>query len=295
MKLKDIVDVMSFKAFLPEPDDGTTTWHRRFPKEKTLLLNIGRRRVSWASLNRRGEFVELGSIEGELKEVLGTMAPEWSAMTENGWCAVSLNTRCMLNLEINLSRRPGLEEMLKSNPKGVLGSKAERGKRYGLKHNPESNSSILVACDEDAIVKTEALLKEANFKVGRFSCGVYGMLLDLLAQYHEIRTSRDAKSEGEMGPVLLIACCEGSVAALTVKDEAWLELRSRTDCYSEDMSPVMEIILPLLQNAGAGTQVIYMADTDGTIFPAMLQNRAPGLPVSDVSVPTQLWKILTDL
>jgi hypothetical protein len=294
MKLSDIVDVLNFKAFRPEPDDGTAAWSKRFPAEKTLLINVGRRKVSWASLDKRGDFVEMGSQEGELKDVIGTMAPEWTAMTDKGWTAVSLNTRSMINLEVNLSRRPGLETLLRTNPKAVLGSKAERGKRYSLKHNPESNTSILLACDEDGITKSEALLKENGLKIGRFTCGLYGMLLDLISQVDEARASRKGE-EAALGPILLVACCEGSVAALTVKDETWQELRSRTDCYTDDMSPVLEIILPLLQSAGTGAQVIYMGENPGTMLPGLIQSRVPGIQVSDVSVPNQLWKILTDM
>jgi hypothetical protein len=223
--------------------------------------------------------------------VLNQMVSEWHALTDGGWCAVSLNTRCMLSLELNLSRRQGTEGMLKTNPKAVLGSKAERNKRYGLKHNPESNSSIVLACDEEAITKLENQLKEVGLNVGRISCGIFGMLLDMISQFDAARRSR---AVGELGPVLFVACCEGSVVAMTQRDEAWLELRSRTDCYTDDMTPVLDIVLPLLQNAGPSCQVIYMGDSPNTQLPTMLQSRIPGLQVSDVSVSNQLWKLLAD-
>lgn len=293
MKLQDITNVLNFKAFRPEPDDPSAAWTKRFPKTKTLLLNIGRKRVSWVCLDKRGEFVEGGSQEGEFKEVMGQMGPEWIAMTDGGWCAVSLNTRCMMTLEINLSRRDGNESLLKTNPKGVLGSKFERNKRYGLRHNTESNSSILLACDEDGITRVEAQLKELGLNVGRFSCGLYGMLLDLVQQFDTARRSRGAGDS--LGPVLFVACCEGSVVAMSQRDEAWLELRSRTDCYTDDMTPVLDIVLPLLQNCGPSCQVLYMGDTINTPLPSLLQSRVPGIQVSDVSVPHQVWKILADL
>ncbi len=296
MKLKDIVSVLNFSAFRPEPDDSSAPWPKRFPKETTLLLTIGRKRVSWIVLDKRGAFGEGGAIDGEFKDVLGQMSPEWRAMTDNGWCAVSLNTRAMLSLEVNLSRRPGLLEMLRTNPKAAIGAKAERGKRYSLTHNPESNTSIMLACDEEAITKTEAALKEAGMKVGRFTCGIYGMLLDLIDQVNEARLSHGKNKAGQpFGTVLLVACCEGSVCVLTQKEEAWIELRSRTDCYAEDMGAVVDIVLPLLQNAGSGTHVIFMGDNVGSPFPGLLQSRVPGLQVSDVTVPLQSWKLIADL
>lgn len=296
MKLKDIMSVLNYAAFRPEPDDSTAPWPKRFPKEKTLLLNIGRKRVSWVQIGKRGEIGEAGSLEGEFKDVIGQMGPEWRAMTDNGWCAVSMNTRVMISLEVNLSRRPGLLEMLRNNPKAAIGAKAERGKRYALTHNPESNTSILLACDEDGITKTESQLKEAGMQVGRVTCGLYGMIVDLISQVSEARRARMQTHPGQpFGSVVMVACCEGSVCVLSQKDEAWQELRSRTDCYTDDMAPVLEIILPLLQNAGAGAHVVFMGDDVNSAFPALLQARAPGIQVSDVSIPQQNWKIIADL
>ena len=57
----------------------------------------------------------------------------------------------------------------------------------------------------------------------------------------------------------------------------------------------MDIILPLLQNAGSSSHVIFMGDNTNSPFIALLQNRVPGLQVSDVSVPQQAWKIVADL
>lgn len=295
MKLKDLKDVLTFRSFRPEPDDSSAPWRRRFPREKTLLLTISRRRVSWLCLDRRGEFTDAGSMEGELKEVLTAVGSDLRAHTDNGWCAVSLNHRFVLTLEVNLSRRPGLEEQLRSNPKAALGAKAERGKRYQLTHNPESNTSLLVACDEDAIVKTEAMLREHGLQIGRISIGIYGMLLDLISQVAEARAARALSHPAEpFGNVVMVACCEGSVVVLSQREENWMELRSRSDLYTDDLAPVLDILMPLLQNAGPGAHVVFMNDEQGGNFSELLQARAPGIQISDVTVPQQLAKLLTD-
>jgi len=295
MKLKDIKDVLTLRSFRPEPDDSTASWRKRFPREKTLLLNISRRRVSWIALDRRGEFTDAGSMDGELKEVMSTVGPDLKSHTDNGWCAVSLNQRFVITLEVNLSRRAGLEEQLRTNPKAALGAKAERGKRYNLVHNPESNTSLLLACDEDAIVKTEAMLREQGLQVGRISIGIYGMLLDLISQVSEARAARAAANPDEpFGNVVMVACCEGSVVVLSQREETWTELRSRSDLYTDDMTPVLDILMPLLQNAGPGAHVVFMNDDHGSNFAELLQARAPGTQLSEVTVPQQLSKLLTD-
>ena len=40
MKLKDVKDVLTFAAFRPEPDDSTAPWSKRFPRQRSLLLNF---------------------------------------------------------------------------------------------------------------------------------------------------------------------------------------------------------------------------------------------------------------
>ena len=295
MKLKDLKDVLTFRSFRPEPDDSSAPWRKRFPREKTLLLTISRRRVSWLTLDKRGEFTDAGSMEGELKEVLAAVGPELRARPDQGWCAVSLNHRFVITLEENLSRRARLEEQLRTNPKAALGAKAERGKRYNLTHNPESNTSLLLAVDDDAIVKTEAMLREHGLQIGRISIGIYGMLLDLIDQVAEARAARAASNPGEpFGNVVMVACCEGSVVVLSQREENWIELRSRSDLYTDDLTPVMDILMPLLQNAGSGAHVVFMNDEHGGNFSELLQTRAPGTQISEVTVPQQLAKLLTD-
>jgi hypothetical protein len=295
MTLKDIQDVLTFRAFRPEPDDSTTAWKRRFPKERTLCLNISRRRVSWTALDKRGEYVDSGSIEGELKDALATMGPEWRALTDNGWCSVSINHRFVITLEVNLTRRAGMEAQLKTNPKSVIGAKAERGKKYNLTHNPESNTSILLACDDEVVTKTQAMLKDAGLFAGRVSIGAYGMLLDLIDQVNEARRARATTNPNEpFGSVVMIACNEGSVCVLSQKEEQWTELRSRSDLYTDDMTPVLDIAMPLIQNAGAGVNVVLMTDTQSAPLADVMRSRVPGLLVSDVTVTNQLWKLLTD-
>lgn len=295
MKLKDINDMLTFRAFRAEPDDNTAPWSKRFARESTLAINIGRRRTTWMARDKSGNFRDAGAVDGDFKDIVGQMGTEWRAITDNGWCAVSLNQRFVMTLEVNLSRRAGLEEQLRTNPKAVLGAKAERGKKYNLLHNPESNTSVLLSCDEEVINKTLAALKDNGLATGRVSVGIYGMMLDLIDQVTEARRARTVTNPGEpFGSVVLIACCAGSVCVLSQKEEQWTELRSRSDLYTDDMSPVLEIAIPLIQNAGPGANVIVMNEEADCQLPEILRLNLPQITVSDVSQTNQLWKLLTD-
>jgi hypothetical protein len=296
MKLKDIKSVMNFEAFDPEPDDNSAPWRKRFPKKRTLLLNLSRKRVTWRLMERGGALGDEVSFDGEFKDAIVQLAPEWREMTDGGWCALSLNSRFVVSLEVNLSRRKGLEELMRTNPKAALGAKAERGKRYSLTHNSESNTSLLLACEEDAIVKTEAILKEHNLQAGRICVGAYAMLLELADQVREARQVHLAQNpDAKTGTIVMAACCDGSLCALTQQEEQWTKLRSRTDLYSDDMTPAVELLLPMLEEAGSDVQLLFMNDTERPEFTELLTARAPHVRISDVTVPNQLWNILADL
>jgi len=297
MKLKDIKNVLNFEAFHPEPDDSTAPWAKRFPKKRSLLINVSRKRTTWRLLDRDGSVGEPSIVEGEPKEVLTQSANEWKEMTDGGWCAVSLNNRFVVSLEVNLSRRKGLEDLLRTNPKAALGAKAERGKRYQITHNPESNTSLLLACEEDAIVKTEALFREHGLSVGRVCVGAYAMLLELLDQVRESRRVQLAQNpDAKTGTVLMAALCDGSLCALGQQEEQWTKLRSRSDLFTdEDLNPAVELLLPMIEESGSDTHVLIMNDVPRPGFVDHLVSRVPGLRVSDVTQPNQLGKILADL
>ncbi|HSG40348.1 MAG TPA: hypothetical protein VLE27_11980, partial [Thermoanaerobaculia bacterium] len=251
----------------------------------------------WRLLDKDGSLGEVNSAEGEPKDVLTQMATEWKEMTDGGWCALSLNNRFVVSLEMNLSRRKGLEELLRTNPKAALGAKAERGKRYQLTHNPESNTSLLLACEEDAIVKLEALFREHGLSVGRVCVGVYAMLLELIDQVRESRRMRLAQNpDGPTGTFLMAALCDGSLCALGQQEEQWTKLRSRTDLFTEeDLTPAVDLLLPMIEESGPETHILVMNDVARPGFVDQLVARVPGLQVSDVTLPHQLGKIMADL
>jgi len=297
MKLKDIKDVLTFRSFRPEPDDGAASWQKRFPKDNTLLININKSAVAWAQIDKGDQISDGGAIEGTFKDVSTQLSDEWLMMTSEGWCAISFSTRYVISLEVNLSRRKGSEEQIKTSPKAALGAKAERGKRYAVRHNPESNTSVLLAVDEEMIKSVEKGGGEVGLKIGRVACGTFSLLTDLIDQVGEARrVHAEANPDSDLGTIVMIVCCKGSVCALTQQGDNWTELRSRTDLYEGDsMEPVMGIVLPLIENAGPGAHVVYMSDNVGSELPGLLQARLPNTKISDVTVENQLWKKLSDL
>ena len=291
---KDIKDVLTFAAFRPEPDDSSASWAKRFPKKRSVLLNISRESVSWRAVEKGGELGESGEMGGDFKEIITDMAEEWKSMADEAWISVSLNNRFMITLETNLSRKKGAVEAIRSNPKAALGTKAEKGKRYSVNHNPESNTSVLLSVDEDFVTQIETSMKAVGLNIGRIACGPYAMLMDCIDQVDEARRQfKEESPDQALGKVVMIVCCEGSVCAMTTNDDQWLELRSRTSLYTaEDVEPVIKIVTPLLENAGRDAQIIFMGDSTAEPVKAMLEAQLNGRRFSDVSQPDQLWSLM---
>lgn len=286
MNSVDIKSILNFSAFRPEPDDPSASWKKRFPAEKTVFFGLGRGVLSWRSISRSGIPGDLEIVRGEPKEILSQSAEHIKSLTEHGWCAVSLNTRYVISLETNLSRRIGSEDLLKSNPRGVLGGRYERGKRYALTHNPETNSSILLTFDEDQTRKTEALFGEAGFRVGRVCCGAYVLLKHALTHTNTVKGAENPKS------VFYIVCCEGAVCALVQDQDRWLELRSRTDVYEEDITPITDLLAPFHSRLSSDMGITLVCDEPMDGLEDRLTKVFPSRQVSDLSQPSLLATLM---
>jgi len=284
---KDIFAVLTFRAFRPEPDDPTAQWKKRFPKIRTLLMSFGKAAIFWKTVKSNGQVGEGDTISGDPKETLPTLSARATELAENGWCAVSMNTRYVISLEANLSRRAGSEEALKSNPRSVLGARYERGKRYAVTHNPETNASILLTCDEEHIRKLEAQLKEANFRVNRICCGTYILLRHALSL-----TNTNPKSGDKPASYFYIVCCQGSVCALVQSADNWLELRSRPDVYTEDLAPLLDLVTPFQSRLTPDMEVILTCDEPMAELAAKLRETFAGHKFTDLTQPDLLWNLL---
>ena len=285
MLLDEIISVLTFAAFRPDADDPDLTWSKRFEGRRSLLLNVSRSHASWRMVSRKGVFSEVVSQDGELAEIAPHRAEEWRTSTDGCWCSVSLNNRFIISLENNLSRRENFSELLRTNPKAVLGSKFDRGKRYAVFHHPVTTSSILMACDDLMVKSVEDLLRANGLKAGRICCGLFALMEEKLKEIYEENRPEATKS------FVLIATCEGSVAALVQQDGQWTEVRCRSGLGTDSAEPVMQIVAPLLQKLQPGTPVLYVHDgTDEKYTAAMMQQLEPNA-AKDVSGGDLLWKI----
>ena len=286
MLLNEIANVLSFAAFRPDADDPELTWGKRFAGRRSLLLNVSRAATSWRAVDRKGRLADAGSADGELAEIAPQKAEEWRNATDGGWCSVSLNNRFIISLESNLSRRENFAELLRSNPKAVLGSKFDRGKRYAVFHHPETAASILMACDDAMVKSVEDACRATGLKAGRICCGLFALMEQKLREIY-----RDKQPEAT-GSFLLIASCEGSIAALLQQDGLWTDIRCRSGLATDTPEPAQQIIAPLISKITPGTSVFFVHDgIDPKYAQAMIQQLSQS-GAKDVSSEDMLWKLI---
>jgi len=208
-----------------------------------------------------------------------------------------VNHRYVISLETNVSRKPGAEDLIFSNPRAVLGARYERGRRYAFTNNPESASTILLSVEEEQIKQIEQVLRETGLKAGRICCGTYAMLHALLAEVYSEPDSEKKKEqpEAQQTNCLDVVCCEGSVCAMLESGDAWTELRSRSDLYKDgDFEPVFNILQPLVSRIDDDGVIRFVGDGAGSPIVEALRTRFPLAQITDYSREDQVWRVLAD-
>ncbi len=285
MEFKDIKDVLTFAAFRPEPDNPRFTWQQRFPKRKSLIVNISRGRCSWASINRKGLVENTAEADGEFVEIAAQMADAWRTSTEDGWIGISLNNRFIIGLEHNLSRKKGWQEELRLNPKSILGTKYDRTKRYAIHHNPETSASLVMACDDSMVKAIEEAMRSHNLRPARICSGLFAMTAHLL---NRIAADNALKSQD----IVAVVWLEGSLCVVRQKNGQWQDLRCRSGIAPGDDATVAQMVRPFLEKAEPSTRVLLMEDRKGGGFSSDYLPRFGNLHVTDVTEEHNLWNLL---
>lgn len=207
-------------------------------------------------------------------------------MTDAGWCAVSLNNRFIISLETNIARRENQAELLRLNPRAVLGAKSDRGKRYAIFHHPAATTSLLMACDDAFVKIAEDTLRGNNLRPGRICCGLFAMME---AKLSEIYSSGKPEATGSF---MLVAICEGSIAALVQQNGQWTDLRCRSGVGMGSADAMFQIVSPLTQKIQPGTPILLLHDGIHKAFGAEMQKQLQQddhYDVQDITTENQLW------
>ncbi len=285
MLLDDIKSVLTFGAFRPESDDPETPIAKRFEGRKLLALNISRSQVSWRSYNRKGKPDSFGVQDGDLADAAAARGSEWQGMTDDGWCSVSINNRFIISLENGMMRSDNTPHLLRTNPRMVLGPKYDRSKRYAICHHPASTASMLLATEDSMVKVAEDILRGLGLRPCRVACGLFALM------EHSIGTIYGSQKTG--GNSVLIAACEGSIAALSEQDGQWRDLRCRSGLGAEGVETALQIISPLVAKAPPGTPVYFISDgIPDSPFRKDLMEQLERVGARDLTQEDLLWKLI---
>lgn len=286
MLLDEIKSVLSFAAFKPEADDANVSWSKRFEGRKTLLINVSRNQTSWRGVNKKGKLEDGGVMDGEFADIAPQRADEWRMLADGGWCVVSINNRFIVSLENNMMRGDNCTNLLRTNPRAVLGPKYDRGKRYALCHHPDTTASMLLACEESMVKVTEDVLKSIGIRPGRVCCGLFALMENAI---FDLYTSKRNSLATNMA---LIAACEGSISIILQQDAQWKELRCRSGLGPDAVETSLQIITPLLQKLPEGSPIHFVSDGQDLKFRNDLLGHLDKFSPSDSTEEDLLWRII---
>lgn len=284
--LQYVKGILDFSVFRPEPDDPDAPWKNRFPGRTTVLLNIGRSSLGFTVIDAKGKPKFTDRRRGEMRDLFVDFLPVVKENAHDGWCAVSLDTRYVISIETNLSRKKGSELALRTDARSVLHGRYERGKVYAVTHNPETNASLLLSYDAELIVKTEFTLKERGLKVGRLLCGTYVLLR------HALTVTNTKKGTESPVNALYLAICSGSVCALLQEKDNWVEIRSRPDVFFDDLQPLLDLVAPFGERLAADAQVVLACDEPVNDLPEKISALFPGRKLNDLTKPGLLAELV---
>lgn len=286
MLLDEIKSVLSFAAFKPEADDANVSWSKRFEGRKTLMINVSRNQTSWRGINKKGKLEEGGVMDGEFADIAPQRADEWRMLADGGWCVVSINNRFIISLENNMMRGENCINLLRSNPRAVLGPKYDRGKRYALCHHPDTTASMLLACEESMVKVTEDVLKTIGIRPGRVCCGLFASMEQVI---HNLYANKRGAVSANMA---IIAACEGSISVLVQQDAQWKELRCRSGLGPDAVETSLQIITPLLQKLPEGSPIHFISDGQDLKFRNDLLGHLDKFSPTDSTEEDLLWRII---
>ncbi len=285
MEFRDIKDVLTFAAFRPEPDNASAPWSKRFPNRRSVLVNVSRGHVAWALLSRKNKIEDIGQADGEFMDVAASMAEEWGNHSEDGWVGVSVNTRFIITLEHNLSRKTGWVESIRNNAKSILGTKYDRAKRYALHHSQDTSSSLLMACDNSMIQTVEDALRNHNLRPARITCGLFALTTHLLSQI-EADAARKAQD------LIIITWSQNSIFVLRQKNGQWQDVRCRSGLPPQDNNAIAQVLRPFLKTADAGTKLLFLADEPGGDFEQQYLPQLSNHHITNLTEPNHLWNLM---
>jgi len=89
-----------------------------------------------------------------------------------------------------------------------------------------------------------------------------------------------------------VICSQGAVCVLVQDADRWMELRSRTDVYEEDMQPVADLLAPFRERIHSEMGIVIACDQPTPMLRECIDKALPGHAVTDLTTPDFLWNLM---
>jgi len=222
--LQHIMDLLTLKAFRPDPFDMTVSIAKRFHKEAILGIIIYPGSVKFAKI-KFGNHTTVTPIgimtrkhgdDTELIQFINAAQKESSCR----YAVVGYNYGFNALKSFNIKRTDNLWSQLKDTPSIVLGDDFEVGHQYSLEHHPNRDVSIVISYDNYYAEQIEQLMGNTNVEIVRIQHTIGSVFRGVCQRF-----------EGLLRYPLLILS-GSSVFYLKVDespDREWMLLRNRSE------------------------------------------------------------------
>jgi hypothetical protein len=222
--LTQIVNLLTLRAFRPDPFDMTAPIKLRFARQKLLGIAIYPTAVKVAKYHLSGNaHVEMvgtinreGSTDNELVRILTNIAKENPGVP----AVIAFNYGFNAVKSFTVKRSDTLWSMLKDNPQRVLGDDFEAGHAYSVILHPQRESSIVFSYEQAMITSLERLIEQSGIRCVRLHHTIGSMFAQIMDAYKGII------------PCNLLMLSGNSVFYLEIDakaDHEWMLLRNRSE------------------------------------------------------------------
>ncbi len=193
--LADVWNVLSFKAFLPEPGEATLPFKDRAGQGTFGGLYIGPAQMTSCVIRHtHGGFVYSNITKRPIDFSLKELHPEdfRSLFKEHiSNIVLSIGGITDISLKSSIRRQPEVSEMLmlSNQPQKLLGSNYVVNHRYTLLHNQNHNQSFLAGTELMQLNALLDVIKRAQFRPVRVQSALVSAL-DKVMDEDEVRTGR---------------------------------------------------------------------------------------------------------
>jgi hypothetical protein len=288
--IRQCVDLLVGRAFVPDPLDTTVALARRFSKRPLVAVRMFKEGFEAAAVTFAGGVPAFGPPEtftnGGPEDADAVFLRTFAERHKAKDCLVILTTGYTAVLS-SRTRRPESDEeaihLMRDNPERLLGEPPPQGCRSSIAYHPTHNFAVVFNHKENEINAAVGLAARADLNLVRLQCGMASLLIHIFGNFWP-EVEKDAE---------ILFVDRASLFYLPVSDGAFGRPLFDIGLKEAALKQAIAERVGKLKTGGKVTLV----DTSGLGVAAMIAERGAGItvstPLNDQPQPV-LWACSTD-